>query len=238
MPNDISESLGVPIISGIIETIDALKHEEKVVATYQTCIEVLFKYTKVKEATVFLANGESITIDNKNKISTYNIIKKNMDAIAEVQQMDITSVSDKAKLECIITAKSYMDSIALDKNKDKMEESLNSIVKDFNNNQDNSLLKNELDIVNEIALENKLGSVVGATIFIDNKPEYISDTEVLCKGLFKSLLNIILPKYTVDTTYQMKFEDSIALHYILHFDSGKELVRDKCEFNIIVKNKK
>lgn len=225
MPNDISNSLGVPIISGLIETIDALKEKRKIVATYQICIDILFKFSDIKEATVILADGSSLTINGKNKISLYNILKKNKNAFINVKSMnekDIDSIQDFAIKDSIMATKSYFTSKFIDKSKDKVME---DIITELGKTHSSKSIRSELDIVYKIISENNLGSIKSLKFTIDNKTtECSTDKDIM--NFCKVLTSIILPGNEILSLKELAWENSKNMSYEILLSDDNKLIRN------------
>lgn len=232
MTNDFSSSLGVPIISDLMETIYAIRSKQKIIATYQICIETLFKFSNTKEATIILADGTPLSINEKNKISIYNILKKNKAAVIKIKSMsniDIDNIKDYSIKDSIINTKSILDSRYMEEHKDQLQnDAINALAKTSNKNK----IRTELDIVYKIINDNKLGPIKKVIYSYCSNEETIFDNDKKIKEFCTLINHIVLPNNDI-SFIDVEWKNLKNLYYTIIFDKYKLERNINGEYNII-----
>jgi hypothetical protein len=233
MTNDFSSSLGVPIISDLMETIYAIRSKQKIIATYQICIETLFKFSNTKEATIILADGTPLSINEKNKISIYNILKKNKAAVIKIKSMsntDIDNIKDYSIKDSIINTKSILDSRYMEEHKDQLQnDAINALAK--TSNEKKNEIRTELDIIDKIINDNELGSIK-KVIYNCNNEETIFDDDKKIKGFCTIMNHIVLPNNDI-SILDVEWKNLKDIYYAIVFDKYKLERNINGEYNII-----
>lgn len=225
MPNDVSTSLGVPIISDLIQTIDAIRSKQKIVATYQLCIDTLFKFSDTKEATVILADGTPLTINERNKLSNYTILKKNKNAINKIKTItneEIDNIKDYAIKDSIMNTKAYFDSKYID---NKKEDLTNDAIDTLSKLHSKNTIRTELDIINKIISDNNLGSIESIKYTIDKDTKECTNNKDI-NNFCKLLSNIILPNNKLQSIIEIDWNNSKTLNYEILLSSNSKLIRN------------